>query len=274
MVIADSRKPKWFFYPAWVALSSISIPIAFAIYWALIYLAKEAVGSTILVGGQPHITEDFLLPYFLWPALGLVTGFLQYLLLRCQLPRIRWWIAAMTFGWSLGLIGGRVLYRTLYGTLDVSATWFETLTTALVGGAMGLAQWVVLHQRVRHAAWWILANALSWGVVGRGAATLTNQMVISAVGIVLVPGIATSIVLWLLLDRLQQREGSGRNTPPNKSPEPTHWSRALLLPVLVLCRVSDCWSRWLTRGRLGSQPLRGLRRLGRFQNGTVVLRRV
>ena len=215
MMITDNRKPSWFFYLAWVALVSISIPIAFAIYWALISLVKEAVGSTIQVGGQPHITEDFLLPYILWPALGLVTGFLQYLLLRCHLPRIGWWIAATTLGWSLGLIGGRVLYRTLYGTLDVSAIWFETLMTALAGGAMGLAQWLVLHQRVRHAAWWILANVLSWGVVGWGAATLSNQMVIPAVGIVLVPGIATSIALWLLLDRLPQREGSGRNTPPN-----------------------------------------------------------
>ncbi len=215
MMITDNRKPSWFFYLAWVALVSISIPIAFAIYWALISLVKEAVGSTIQVGGQSHITEDFLLPYILWPALGLVTGFLQYLLLRRHLPRIGWWIAATTLGWSLGLIGGRVLYRTLYGTLDVSAIWFEILMTALAGGAMGLAQWLVLHQRVRHAAWWILANILGWGVVGWGAATLSNQMVIPAVGIVLVPGIATSIALWLLLDRLPQREGSGSNTPPN-----------------------------------------------------------
>ena len=209
------RKPGGLFYPAWVALSSISIPISFAIYWALIFLVKEVVGDMIQVGGQPHITEDFLLPYILWPTLGLVTGFLQYLLLRRHLPRMGWWIAATALGWSLGLIGGRVLYRTLYGTLDVNAIWFDILMTALVGGAMGLAQWLVLHPRVRHAAWWILANVLSWGVVGWGAATLSNQMVIPAVGIMLVPGIATGIALWLLLDRFPLREGSGRNPPPN-----------------------------------------------------------
>jgi hypothetical protein len=209
------RKPGGLFYPAWVALSSISIPISFAIYWALIFLVKEVVGDMIQVGGQPHITEDFLLPYILWPTLGLVTGFLQYLLLRRHLPRMGWWIAATALGWSLGLIGGRVLYRTLYGTLDVNAIWFDILMTALVGGVMGLAQWLVLNPRVHHAAWWILANVLSWGVVGWGAATLSNQMVIPAVGIMLVPGIATGIALWLLLDRFPLREGSGRNPPPN-----------------------------------------------------------
>ena len=215
MTITNSGKPGRLFYPAWVASASISIPIAFAIYWILIFFVKESIGSTIQVRGQPHITEDFLLPYILWPALGLVTGFLQYLLLRRRLPRIGWWIAATTLGLLLGLICGRVLYLTLQDSLDTSAIWFETLATALAGGAMGLAQWLVLRQRVRHAAWWILANVLSWGVVGWGAATLSSQSIMPAVGIVIVPGIATSITLWLLLDRFPQREGSGRNMPPN-----------------------------------------------------------
>ena len=214
-MISNNSKPSGLFYPAWVALSSVSIPITFAIYWALISLVKEVVGNTIQVGGQPHITEDFLLPYILWPTLGLVTGLLQYLLLRRHLPRIGWWIAATTLGWLLGLIGSRVLYRTLYGIIDVNAIGFDILITALVGGVMGLAQWLVLHPRVHHAAWWIPANILSWGVVGWGAATLSNQMVIPAVGIMLVPGIATGIALWLLLDRFPLRDGSGRNPPPN-----------------------------------------------------------
>jgi hypothetical protein len=204
-MITNNRKPGWFFYPAWVALSSLSIPIAFTIYWALISLAKEAVGGTIQVGGQPRITEDYLMPYIFWPAIGLVTGFLQYLLLRRHLPRIGGWVVATTSGLLLGLIGGRFIYLTLYGILDVRAIWFETLMTALAGGAMGLAQWLVLNQRVRHAAMWILANVLSWGVVGWGAATLSNQMVIPAVGVVLIPGITTSLALWLMLDRLPQR---------------------------------------------------------------------
>jgi hypothetical protein len=222
MLITDHSKPSWFLYPAWVALSSISIPIAFVIFWALISLVKEAVGSAIQVGGQPRITEDFLMPYIFWPALGLVTGFLQYLLLRRHLLRIGWWIIVTTLGLLLGLIVRRALYLTLYGNLDVSAIWFETLMTALVGGAMGLVQWLVLRQRVHHAAWWILASVLGWGIVGWGAATLSSPMVIPAVGILLIPGIATSIALWLLLDQFPQREGSWRDPPPNKSLEPTH----------------------------------------------------
>ena len=160
----------------------------------------------------------------LWPGIcagDAYSGFLQYLLLRHHLPRIGWWIAATALGLLLGLVGSRVLYLTLYGTLDINSILFETLMTALTGGVMGLAQWLVLHQRVRHAAWWILANVLSWGVVGWGAATLSNQMVFPAVVIMLVPGCATVIALWLLLDWLPQREDSGRNKPPNNVLEVT-----------------------------------------------------
>jgi hypothetical protein len=217
-MMMDSWRPKWFFYPAWVALSAISTPIAAAIAWLLVAGVETLVGGTIQVAGQTRITEDYLSSYILLPALGLLAGFLQYLLLRRHLPRMRWWIVATVAGLLLGHVGGRLLYHPLHGSLR--STWFAVLMTLLIGASVGIAQWLVLRQRVRHAIWWVLANAVGWGVVGWGAATLSNEMVIPAVGILLAPGIATSIALWLLLDRLPRREGSGRNPMPGRSPVP------------------------------------------------------
>jgi hypothetical protein len=211
--MTDNTKPRWFFYPAWVASSTISIPIAGLIAWALVSQVKEVVGGTIQVGGYTRITEDYLSSYILIPVLGLLAGFLQYLLLRRHLPRMRWWIAATTLGLLLGFVGGRLLFLDLHSALN--STWFGALVTALTGGSMGLAQWLVLRQRVHHATWWILANVLGWGIVGWGAESLPNH-IIPAVGVLLIPSIATSIALWLLLDELPQREGSGRNPPPSR----------------------------------------------------------
>jgi hypothetical protein len=208
MVITDSRKPKWFFYPGWVVLSVISIPIALAIYWVLISQIKKVVGDTILVGGQPHITEDFLLTYICFPTIGLLTGFLQYLLLRRYLPRMGWWIVATTLGWSLIFIGDRLLYRTLYTPLGADSIWFAALMVMLVSGSIGLPQWLVLRQCVQHAAWWILANVLGWGI----AALVAGANYLLALSII--PAIATSVVLWLLLDRLPHQD-NGRNMPLN-----------------------------------------------------------
>jgi hypothetical protein len=206
VVETNVSKTSWSFYLAWVALNFISILIAFAIYWALISLVKEAVGGTIQVEGQAHITEDFLLPYIFRPVLGLVIGVLQYILLRLHLPRMGWWIVATILGWLLGLIGSRLLYSSLYRPFDQSALWIEVLLTALIGLSMGIAQWLVLRQRVPQAGWWIVANLIGWGVIGWGAATITTRMVIPAVSLVTVPGIITGVTLWWLLDRLPQRQ--------------------------------------------------------------------
>ena len=205
---AIHRKPDWTFYPLWTVLSTVSIPITFVIYWVLIILVKEAVGSTILVQGHPRITEDYLLPYILYPLICLVTGILQFLLLRSHLPRIGWWVAATGLGWSVGLFGRWILYRTLCDIFDVRAIGFELLMTAFVGMSIGLAQWFVLHQRLRFATWWIPANIFSWVVLGWGVASLSNQFILPTLGILLVPGIVTSITWWLLLDLLLQHEGN------------------------------------------------------------------
>ncbi len=56
-MMTNNRKSGWFFYPAWVVLSAISIPIAGAISWVLISLAGKVVGGAIQVGGQTRIVE-------------------------------------------------------------------------------------------------------------------------------------------------------------------------------------------------------------------------
>jgi hypothetical protein len=178
----------------------VSIPVAGALGWVVVSQVKRVVGGTIQVAGQSRITEDYLTSYILILLLGLLAGSVQYLLLRRHLPRMGGWIAATTLGLVLGFVAGRLLLHPLYAILG--SPWLGILATVLTGTSMGLAQWWVLRQRVRHAAWWIPASVLGWLVVGWGAEVLSNEMVIPAVGILLVPSIATSITLWLLLDRL------------------------------------------------------------------------
>lgn len=200
MMTTDYRRPKWFLYPGWVALSAISLLLAVAAYWVLIPPIVQIVGDKILVGGQSRITEDFLLPCVSWPTLGLANGLLQYLLLRRYLPRMSWWIVATALGWPLALfITDRLYYATLSTTFDVNSVWFVVVKIILTGGTIGLAQWFVLRERVHHAAWWILANVLGWGI----GAILSRWLDLWVFG---VPAIATGVALWLLLDQLPRRE--------------------------------------------------------------------
>jgi hypothetical protein len=199
--MTNNSRPRWFFYPAWVALSGISIPITAVITWALVSLAVKVIGGTIQVGGQTGPTEDYLGGHIGLLFFGLTSGYLQYLLLRRHLPRMGWWIAATTSGLLIGdVVGECLLLRTMYSTFN--SMWAGILMTVVTFGTMGLVQWLVLRQRVSNAIWWIPASILGWGLVGWGAKSLSNQMVIPAMGILLVPGIATSIVLWLVVNQL------------------------------------------------------------------------
>ena len=79
----------------------------------------------------------------------------------------------------------------------------------LVGGSLGPAQWLVLRRCVHHAAWWILVNVLNWGIVTLVIGGTVSSL-LDLLAFALVPGIATSVVLWLLLDKLPQCEAKGR----------------------------------------------------------------
>ena len=216
MVGTNNRKPEWMFYPGWVVLSAISIPLAWIIAWVFISQIEKVVGGMIQVGGQTHVTEDFLFLYIFPPVLGLLTGSLQYLLLRRYLPRMEWWIAATILGW--------LLFSLVLGLLSVFAFFPTTVPPALagvfLGGLIGLFQWWVLRQRVRLAALWILGSALGWGAAWllTDGAISSKQEVLS---VVLLPPAVGSIAWWLLLDKLPQRKSNGGNTPRSGLQKPS-----------------------------------------------------
>lgn len=195
-MIAQYEKPRWSFYLGWIVLNLIAVVAAGLISLALIILITQIVGDTIQVGGQSRITEDFLFMYVLFPVIGLLTGFLQYLLLRRYLPRMIGWIPATLLGWLMPFVTGFLILNVLGLQND---TFSLMLGLLLIGAMVALPQWLLLRQRVRHAFWWILAVGLGWGLVGLLNLVTSDPLpVLLAIG--LLPAIATGIVCWLLLD--------------------------------------------------------------------------
>jgi uncharacterized membrane protein HdeD (DUF308 family) len=70
----------------------------------------------------------------------------------------------------------------------------------IISGSVGLAQWLVLRQRLHHAWWWILANVLGLDIT----LLIFNGHFTSLMTPSLIPAIATGVVLWLLLDKFPQ----------------------------------------------------------------------
>ncbi len=97
---------------------------------------------------------------------GAVIGLAQWLVLRQRFSQAWWWVLASLVSW--GLMGGSgfgavgwVAPRTLSIPLRVA---FGVVNGAIVGGLMGMAQWLVLSKQIPKAWRWILANIVAWAI--------------------------------------------------------------------------------------------------------------
>ncbi len=112
-------------------------------------------------------------------AVGLAVGLAQWVILRKQIEHSAWWILASGVGWAAG--------RGLVAVIIPSQS--SILISAILGAALGLAQWLVLRHSVIQSWWWIIVSALGWivGLTGFLGATLIGSVVGAVTGLALEP---------------------------------------------------------------------------------------
>jgi hypothetical protein len=200
-----NRKPSWFFYPAWIILTALCVPIALGLYFVIIRGIMIFIGDRIYLNDP---TEEFLFGYIFVPAAGILMGIAQFGLLRRYLPRMGWWVLATAGGWSLGLVlilqGILEVLTHFWGAETIYRFWAFVLAFSLLGLSIGFGQWLVLRRRLPRAGWWIGANVLGWGLLGVAARVDTqDQYVLS---FVLLPACVTAATLALLMNPLTPAE--------------------------------------------------------------------
>ena len=203
-MIANHEQPRWSFYLLWILLTMFCVPIAIFLSLIILRIIVLFVGDFINVNGVQHITEDYLALYVFVPLMGLLTGVLQYELLRRYFPRMRSWVAATIGGWLLGAF----LILT-HGWLNPTNTVLSLdLAFLIMGLSIGVGQWLLLRQRLPRAGWWIGANVVGWSIL----ALVTNgnsmgQFGLFALG--LLPACATALMLALLIKQVQPTGSQG-----------------------------------------------------------------
>lgn len=197
-MVTNNEKPPWFFYLLWILLTLLCLPIAFILDLILLRIIILFVGDFIYLDGVRHITEDYLGMYTFIPIVGLLTGVLQYGLLRCYLPHMGWWVTATIGGWLSGvfltLIPGWLRWTNPLFNLD--------LAFIVMGLSIGVGQWRLLRRRLPRAGWWIGANVAGWGLL----ALITEGNSIGQFGLFnigFLPACATAFMLALLMKQVQ-----------------------------------------------------------------------
>jgi hypothetical protein len=203
---SNMKRPDWFFYPGWVMASILAITLSWFAYFLVIGIVTRWIGHTIQVNGQTRITEDYLFFYIFLPMLGLLSGILQYSLLRLYIPKMGGWILATMAGYLLVFVA-LVLLTRIYEEAFLTL-WNGTLAFAAIGGVIGLSQWVFLRLRIPKAGWWVFASILGWSlaVLGRLTPVRNGSALAQLLTTVLLPAIVAGFAWWFLLKPKAQQE--------------------------------------------------------------------
>ena len=202
-MITNNEKPRWPFYLTWIILTCICIPMAFLLTFAILAIIIYFAGDIVYVNGVRHITEDYLFMYIIIPIVSLLTGAVQYGLLRRYLPRMGGWILSTIGGWLLGTL----LIALLSWLNWTDERFYLERSLLLMGLAIGAGQWLLLRRRLPQAGWWIGANAAAWGL----SALITKGNSLDQFGLItlaILPACITAVVLALLMKQVKSTQAN------------------------------------------------------------------
>ena len=183
----------------WVVANIVGWLIGFALCEAL-----QSFISTVLVDGL---------------VIGSAVGIAQWLVLRRWMSPVGWWVLLSIVGFGVGKAFAEAVLPGA-STLPGYAA-----TGAIIGAAVGVAQWPVLRRHVSSAAWWVPATVVAW-VAGWSAIGVAERAVdwptlavyaVGGVGAALA-GIVTAIVLIWLMRTPRVSDGVSRSAPTNAEP--------------------------------------------------------
>jgi hypothetical protein len=157
--VSDVEGPSWWYWIAWVVISTSAILRGFAMLYALIFAADALFSG---------VNEDRVFGRAMYPLLGILLGTFQWILLRAWAPRSGWWIAATAGGLIAGLAAGLGLVSGPFRALDIQVDYdqMSPILFAIVGIVLGLAQLPVIRRYLRAPALWVLASGLGWAALG------------------------------------------------------------------------------------------------------------
>jgi len=162
----------------------------FWLWWVLGNMFGFALGIGLSFLALPVVGEIAAVSIF-----GLISGLIQWFVLRKRVPISGWWILFSSLGASLSLAASNALQR---------AHLFDIYSDLWVFGiVLGIAGWLILRVHFRLTCIWVLANTVGWYAGGLLEIVIAlgwgDFLVIAVYGIIgLINGALTGLTLALL----------------------------------------------------------------------------
>jgi len=221
-----NREVRWSVWPVWVILNLLSIPLAVLLAMVLVVLA-DRIGAPLLQASGPAAAVG-LEPILLISMLILATAVLQWLLLRRYLHHARVWVPLTALGWLVGML---LIYLVGLFELPVPGAWIPALVPPFLGAVVGVTQWLYLRQVIDKAGFWVLASAVGYGMLARGAfGSFTS--IPEFLFFILAPFTITGLALFLLLRQGGRGQQTGDRVQREDDVDHAPWLRRLAIILL------------------------------------------
>ena len=131
--------------------------------------------------------------------IGVCVGILQSIALRGRVKHTGWWVVATVIGFAIGKFAADAITQSMAGAVGFA------LGGAVIGTALGAAQWLVLRRQLAPAGLWIPATAVAWAVGWSIISTVDevaggptgSTYLIGATGAAVAAVITGAALLWL-----------------------------------------------------------------------------
>lgn len=161
----------------------------FWLWWVLASTVGWAVGGPL--GVVVISSGDIIVAGYVSVVMGgIVTGILQWLVLRRQVIGASRWVLAS--GLAVTVVG---VFVFGLGVVSTDVGW--VLGMGLFGTVIGVFQWLVLRGQIAKAGWWVLASTVGWVVSGPVGGFLGWAALGAVFG-----AITSSVLVWLLRQQL------------------------------------------------------------------------
>jgi hypothetical protein len=180
-------RSEWSFSLRWVVVTTIG--------WIFGFAVCEIVVKPIIYTFT-HFPSD-------GAVVGIAIGIGQWFLLRLVNRggyRTAWWALASSVGFAIGKDLADMLASGVSGP---AAIWLGGL---VIGGSLGVVEWLVLRRHASAAGWWIVASAIAW-MIGWAVINVVDSetagaaaYVVGAIGAA-IAGVITGATLARLMRR-------------------------------------------------------------------------
>jgi uncharacterized integral membrane protein len=235
------------------AKSRKASPLGLWIIWLVVHeLAAGILAVLLLIVASLLKTEPSEMSGGLAFVLGwpLILGTLQWLVLKRWIPRYRHWLIPTTAGVFVYSLVEYLTWNAAWSSLP--ALWPGIITGALLGGSLGIAQWLTLRRRFSRAGWWIVATTAGWALAGLGDYASDCLTILTASAPAALTGIA---LVWLV----PQAIGEGAETVSRPMQTCPHCGEQVPSRAAV-CRYCQGWlvDRQQAAVAGEKQPARGI----------------